>query len=292
MQMGCTRIVGCVVAACAISALGATSAFATFENLPEWGKCEAKEGGVYSNNGCTKVAKPGAGKFEWHPLTSVVKFTSKKEKETGPAVLESQGGTKISCTGQLEKSGEYGPGPFEVKNVIGEFSGCEAIGFKCESEGEPEGLIHTKKLHGEPGVVEYVGTEEKNVDGSDLRGEETEFLAEFSCGGAPVKVRGGVVVKAQADSTGGTSGELTNKMLAKAEIEFIAESSGKQVPEEWTPDGKGITHSEHKKVNEHLESTISGGTYERGGQSLITDQESNPKTDKAELRQCANTIQC
>jgi len=285
-----TRIMGlCLVAVCALFALTASSALAT-ENLPHYGQCVAKSGGNYTNNGCTKEKK-GAGTFEWEPLTKAVEFTSAKEKSTGEAVLESHGGTKITCTGQAEKVGEYGPGNL-VKNVIGEFSGCQALGFKCESEGLKEGLINTKKLHGEPGIVKKEAKEEKNIDGNDLRGELTPELAAFSCGGAPVVVKGGVVVKAQSDSTGGTSGESTNKMNEKIEVEFIAEAGGKQVPEEWTPNGEGVSNAKHEKINEHLESSLSGGAFEGSGQSLTTEQKSKTKGVKVELRQCEKNIVC
>jgi|GEM_PF-2492417 len=287
MMKGIRAVALCALFACGMLSIGASSALA--ENLPHYGKCKALTGGKYSNGGCTKLATTvEKEKFEWEPLTTTVKFTSAKEKETGPAVLESEGGTKISCNKQVEKQGEYGPGN-EVKNIIGEFSECEALGFKCTSEGQKEGLINTKKLIGEPGIVKKELKTEKNIDGNDLRSEaepggENGFLAEFSCGGAPVKVRGGVVVKAQQDSTGGVAGEITNKMESKIEVEFVAEAGGKQVPEEWTPNGAGFSNTKHEKIKEFLESSLSGGKYEHGGQSLITDQTTG--TTKVELRQC------
>jgi len=286
-----TRIVGlCLVAVCAIFALTASSSLA-FENLPHLGKCEPQAGGKYKASGCTKLGKTAEEmKFQWTPLTTTVPFKSKKEKETGNAVLESVSKSKITCTEQVQKVGEYGPGD-RVKNVIGEFSGCESSGFKCNSEGQPPGLINTTKLHGEPGIVTKEAKEEKNIDGNDLRGEAGPNLAEFSCGGAPVLVKGGVVVKAQADSTGGTTGETTNKMSNKIEVEFNAEN-GKQIPEEWTPNGGGISNSKHELINEHLESSLAGGPFEASGQTLTTVQETNPKTVKAELRQCEKTISC
>jgi hypothetical protein len=286
-----TRIMGlCLVAACAIFALSASSALAT-ENLPHLGKCVAKAGGKYSNSGCTKLAtKPEQQKDEWEPLTTTVKFTSAKEKETGKAVLEAASGSEISCTNQVEKTGEYGPGD-QVKNVIGEFSGCEALGASCSSEGQKAGLINTKKLHGEPGIVKKELKEEKNIDGNDLRGEETEFLAEFSCATAPVVVRGGVVVKAQQDSTGGTTGEITNKMESTIEVEFVAEKPGKQVPSVWQPNGGGISNSGGPKtITENLEGNTAGKGFEASGQSLITVQKTG--TVKVELRQCEKTISC
>jgi hypothetical protein len=291
MMKGIRATALCAVLACGALMLSAGSALAV-ENLPHYGKCAALTGVKYSNAGCTKLAtKVEQQKFEWTPLTTAVEFTSAKEKATGEAVLESNGGTKITCTGQAEKVGEYGPGNL-VKNVIGEFSGCQALGFKCESEGLKEGLINTKKLHGEPGIVKKEAKEEKNIDGNDLRGELTPELAAFSCGGAPVVVKGGVVVKAQSDSTGGTSGESTNKMNEKIEVEFIAEAGGKQVPEEWTPNGEGVSNAKHEKINEHLESSLSGGAFEGSGQSLTTEQKSKTKGVKVELRQCEKNIVC
>jgi hypothetical protein len=287
-----TRIIGlCMLAACAIFALTASSALAT-ENLPHYGKCAALTGGLYSNGGCTKLAKPGAGKFEWTPLAAIVKFTSKKENATGAAVLESANGTEISCTGQEEKTGEYGPGGNEVKNVVGEFSGCKALGASCSSEGQPAGLINTKKLHGEPGIVKKEVKEEKNIDGNDLRGEGSTELAAFACDPAPVLVRGGVVVKAQQDSTGGVTGEITNKMESKTEVEFLTEKPGKEVPREWIPNGTGVTNPKHELIVEHLEGSTAGGAFEESGQSLTTVQSTSPSTVKVELRQCEKTISC
>src|ERR1700752_806073 len=99
--------VGCATA-CAMLAL-ATSALAT-ENVPAFGKCVAKSPSKYSNSSCTKQAKTEAeGKFEWEPLTSAVKFTAAKEKETGKAVIATAAGAEVSCTNETAK-GEYGSG--------------------------------------------------------------------------------------------------------------------------------------------------------------------------------------
>src|SRR2546426_10464768 len=95
-----TRIMGlCLVAACAVFAFAATSAFAT-ENLPHFGKCAKKTGGKYKNAGCTKLAKTvEEEKFEWTTLGAAeVKFSSKKQEGSGPAVLEGVSGSEISCT--------------------------------------------------------------------------------------------------------------------------------------------------------------------------------------------------
>jgi len=284
-----TRIMGlCLVAVCAVFAFAAAGASA-FENLPHYGKCVkgAAGSGPYSNAGCTKLAKVVEKElYTWQPLATKVPFTSAKKKETGPAVLEGASGSEISCTVQGQKIGEYGPGGDEVKNVIGEFANCETSGFKCKSEGQTEGKINTFPLKGEPGIVKKELKEEKNVDGNDLVGglNETGELAAFTCGPVTVKVTGGVVVKAASKGL-----IKTNKMLNKLEVEFIAEKPGKQVPEVWTPNGSGVSHSTHATITEHLFGDIGKGP-EPSGQSLITIQKTG--TPKVELRQCEKNISC
>jgi len=285
-----TRIMGlCLVAVSAVFAFAAAGASA-FENLPHYGKCVkgAAGSGPYSNAGCTKLAKTVEKElYTWQPLATKVPFTSAKKKETGPAVLEGASGSEISCTVQGEKIGEYGPGGDEVKNVIGEFANCETSGFKCKSEGQTEGKINTFPLKGEPGIVKKELKEEKNVDGNDLVGglNETGELAAFTCGPVTVKVTGGVVVKAASKGL-----IKTNKMLNKLEVEFIAEKPGKQVPEKWTPNFSGVSHSGvRKEITEHLFGDIGSGP-EPSGQSLITIQKTG--TPKVELRQCEKNISC
>jgi hypothetical protein len=279
----------CVLVAGAVLALAA-GASAT-ENLPAFGKCFAKTPSKYSNAGCTKQAKTQAeGKFEWEPLSSAVTFAAAKEGGTGNAVLESAGGTEISCTGEKAK-GEYGAGNL-LKNVVGEFSGCKALGASCTSSGQPAEHIDTNKLHGEPGIVKREPKEEKNIDGTDLRGEQGEVVAEFMCGPPPVVVKGGIVTKWQADSTGGTSGEETNKMANKFEFEYLTEKGGKQQPSEWTPNGEGVSNSKHEKINEHLEASFGGAPFEIASLSLTSQQTNSPSTVKIELRQCESNIVC
>jgi len=286
-----TRIMGlCLVAVCAVFALTATSALA-LENLPHYGKCE-KVKGPYSNSGCTKLAKVAEKeKYSWVPMgTKTVGFTSKKQTGSGKAVLEGASGSEITCEQQSQKEGEYGPED-QVKNVVGEFSGCQTSGFECNSEGKGKGLIDTFKLHGEPGIVEKLAKTEKNVDGNDLRAQSGTQLAKFVCGPVEVKVTGGVVVKAAQEGV-----NKTNKMLNKVTVEFIAEAPGKQVPEKWTPNGGGISNSEHKEIKENLVGEITGKAAENSGQSLKTVQTTSPKTTKVELRQCEdngkNAVSC
>src|SRR5436190_7590830 len=282
----CGRSIQCLVGACLMLAFVASSALAV-ENLPHYGKCAKKAGGKYKNAGCTKLAKAAEEeKFEWTTLgATTVNFTSAKQTGSGPPVLESVSGNEISCENQ-KGLGEYGPGD-QVKNVVGEFSGCEASGFKCKSAGQSEGEIFTKKLHGEPGIIKKVVKEEKNEDGVDLTAEDGSGEdAAFTCGPISVKVTGGVVVAYKSE------GKLkTNKMLNKLLVEFLGEKPGKQIPEKWIPNGGGISHGEHIEVTEHLFGDVGKGP-EASGQSLKTIWTDSPKTTKIELRQCEKTISC
>lgn len=273
----------CLVAVCAVFAFSATSAFA--ENLPHFGKCAKKAGGKYKNGGCTKLAKSAEEeKFEWTPLgAATVKFTSSKLAGSGAAVLEGVSKKEVTCVTQGSKEGEYtSPGGVDqVVNVIGEFTGCELSGDKCKSAGRPNpGEIFTEKLKGEPGIIKKALKTEKNEDGNDLVGQTSKLLAKFTCGIVPVTVEGGVVVADKSE------GKLkTNKMNNKLLVEFTATKPGKQVPEKWTPNGGGVSHSSHAETTEFLESDLGLGV-EASGQSLKTVQITSPKTTKLELRQC------
>jgi len=272
----------CLVAVSAMFALTATSSLGA--NLPVYGKCVSKSGGKFLNSGCTKAAKPGKELFEWEPLAAVVPFKSKSE--TGTLIdLEGESGVVISCKTQVQKSGEYGPGN-QVKNTVGQFNGCETSGIGCSSEKAAAGEINTKKLHGEPGVVTKNLKEEKNVVGNDLRGEESESLAEFSCSTIAVAVTGGVVVKAEADGLA-----TTNKMTNKVEVEFVTTPKGKEVPTKWTPNGGGISNSKNEEIFESL-ITHSGGKEEFSGQTLTTVQETTGTKPKVELRMCEAALKC
>jgi len=291
------RIAGlCLVAVGAIFALVATSAFATEGSL-EFGKCNLvpEPSGAYGTAKCTKLG--GKKNHEWVPLAgSTFKFTSAKKAQTGNAVLEGpekagKKGNSVSCTKLVQKIGEYGPGKDQVKNVIGEFSGCEGLGAACVNQGKTAGELNTEKLKGELGVVTRNATnEEKNIVGSDLIGENgtypAGFLAQFTCGGLPVTVKQGVVVKVGSIKNGNFVSS-TNKMLTKSTVEFKA-SVNIQEPESWTPQGTGISHSSKTTINEHLEAKFgpTPAEYEHSGQSLEVIQKSNPSTAKLEVRMC------
>ena len=274
--MGRTRAAWAAFAVTTAMLVGVASAAATPGSL-EFGRCVAKTPSKFRNNNCTKKAKTEAeGKFEWEPLTSGIKSVAKKERETHAVEFESAGGSKFLCTAMNQTAGEFGPGSDEESNVQWlAAGGCEALGGKCESAGRGEGEIAFNTLRGVLGIVKAEAKEEKDIVGIVFAPQSGPYLAEFSCLGAPVKVRGTLIIKMQADSTGGTTGELTNKMLSKFELEFVSEPGGKQVPEEFEGGPKQTP-----------EASLSGGAFEQESLSMTLVQETSPKTTKVELRKC------
>ncbi len=268
-----TTAVAWLLTACAMFALLSASALATPGSL-EFGKCTKTLGGKFKNAGCTKLAKTAEEqKFDWAPLSAPVAFTGEKKPETGNAVIELGGGNQMSCTGETQKEGEYGPGSKEQKNVVLKFTGCELLGSQCFSAGQSLGTILTKKLDGAPGVVTKAAKEEQNIDGMDFKGQTSEVFAEFDCTPVPVVVRGSVIVKYSAIVNGKLKSN-TNKMLNKVTSEYVV-VGGKQDPEKFEGEPKDV-----------LEGSINGGAFREGTLTLITVQKTNPKTVKVELRQC------
>jgi hypothetical protein len=269
--MRSARAVGLCLAAAMVLAVAPADAQATAGSL-EFGKCFAMSGGKYANAACTKPAKPGKETDEWEPLASGVESRGVKERETGEAVLEGTGGTKVHCTGMKQAAGEYRS--HEEAGIVWVFTGCESGAVKCNSAGGNEGEVAWNALRGEPGVVTKELKEEKDIIGIAFSPQSGTDDADFSCGPIPLVVRGGVIVKMQADSSGGTSGELTNKMLNKFELEFLTEK-GKQVPEGFEGGSPLVPQL-----------SIGGAAFEGATLSMILVQETRPKTTKVELRKC------
>jgi len=240
------RIVGlCLAAVCAAIAFTAASAYGA-NKQPEWGHCVAKAGGKYANSGCSKI-EAGKEKFEWVPgLAKAVTLTSKM-KELTVATLETVGGTKITCKTE-EGTGQIDAGtPAEhVSKVLALFKQCTTSGVPCENVGKEE--IETKELSGGIGI-EKVGTTPplNNKVGEELHGPGGGSLAEFSCAGLPVVVKGSLLHNI-----------ASNKMVNKTTEKFVA-SKGEQKPDKYA----GGTLDEHT-----LESNTNGGPFEEAGQTI------------------------
>jgi hypothetical protein len=267
----------CLLTAFAMLALLSASALATPGSL-EFGKCTKTAGGKFKNGGCTKLAKSAEEqKFEWAPLSAPVAFTTAKKAETGEAVIGTGAGNHVSCTTESSTAGEFGAGSKEQKNIVLEYTGCEELGAECASAGQPGGHINTNKLDGAPGVITRAAKEEKNLDGVDFKGQTSEVFAEFSCGPAPTVLRGSVIVKA-GSIVSGKFKSSTNKMLNKLVLEFVSKG-GKQEPEKFEGEPKDV-----------LEGSVGGGAFQEGSLSLISVEQTNPKTTKVELRQCEKNV--
>jgi hypothetical protein len=258
----------CLVMMCAVFAAGTTSALAIGGSL-EYGKCTAKAGGKFKNAGCTKLAGVLAEeqKYEWAPLSSPVKFAIAKSFETS-MVYELENGTEVGVT-DFTGTGEFANSQ-EMRNVVFHWSGFDALGGECTSEGQLAGNVVTKTLHGGLGIVKKELNEEKNIDGMDFKGQVSESFAEFSCVGVPWLVRSGIIVEARAFEK-----NTSNKMFNKLRLEFISEKPAKQFPERF-----------EGGLNDFLETKVGGGSYEQTGIAAIVNLTTEPKTTKVELRQC------
>jgi hypothetical protein len=219
------RVLGlCLVTAFAISAIVVASASAAAS--PEFGRCKAKAGGLFSNSGCTLLAKGVVEKekFEWFKSVEKNKFKAKQKAET-IATLETVGGTKITCTSEENSGAEYNL-PKKVSKIVAEFSGCETSKIPCNSAGEPSGKITTHPLAGLLGVEKLFVKEGKIEEAKNklevqLTAETGSALANFTCSTISVEVTGCVAHPV----SGG-------KMLLTATEKFTA-SKGEQKPDKF-----------------------------------------------------------
>jgi len=249
------RIVGlCLVAAFALSAIGAGSASA----LPEIGRCVAKAGGKYTDGNCTKK---GTGSFERVKNAVNPAFTS----AGGEGKLLGAGGTEIKCTTQ-SASGSYFEklgSTKEVHLVTAKFNGCTLplFGVPCQTNGKAEGEIITTKLHGAlvyvsgkktPGVVVAQGLSPE---------VKKKGFAEFECPAVGVVVYVGEGLEKGHETILADVGPV-NVMATTATEKYQQVKAGQQLPQS----------KEGSAVIDNLESSLSGpkGTFERSSQVLET----------------------
>lgn len=227
-----------LVAVFAMAAMATASASAT----PEFGVCKAQAGGKFLNSSCSKASTPGKEKFE---LTPVVKnkFTSKIKGTL--ATLETVGGTKITCTG--ETSGGEIKNSTEVGKVIAKFTGCKTSGLACSSPGAGAEEIVTSPLGGVLGTEKVGTTPPYNNKLAEELHSEAGNVAEFSCAGLPVVVKGSVLHPV-----------TTNKQVITTVEKFKA-TKGEQKPDKFA----GGPADEHT-----LESNTNGGPFEEAGQTI------------------------
>jgi hypothetical protein len=201
---------------------GADQTFTTLTGSPEYGSCVAQKDGTYSDGNCRTVAeKKGVpdhkGSFEWVPGPSPTCVAKKKgeytssscttksskahkgtyEKAPGPGYTSSTGAVKLEIPG-LERTvvctastaaGEITGLSTGTDRIT--FSGCEAAGKKCTSEGPNStpsgkaGVIVTNLLG-----TRLLGPVEENVWTEFSSAEHAPYSAEFGCEGTLYRTKG------------------------------------------------------------------------------------------------------
>jgi hypothetical protein len=236
------RIAGlCLVVACALGAVAATSAMAT---APEYGRCLKKakaEGKGYTSNKCTVAAEGTKAKYEWVPGAGKTKF----ETKGGIGILTAVNGQKVECKTE-SSAGEFFEGNNkEAGNMTIKFNECVSLGQTCTSPGATAGELVTND------VEALVGWESKAKKKTDIelhpaKSVSSGLFIEFECEGLVVKVKGAVLVPVKNDS------------MKTSEVLLYKAKDGKQKPEKWEESsGKVI-----------LEASFKGGPYEQSGQEI------------------------
>jgi kumamolisin len=231
---------------------------------PEFGRC-LKVGlgfGLYAKAACTELG--GEQKFEWYaafgasPLVKTHFTTAIKQLTV--AKLETKAKQLVTCTGETS-GGEYS-GVTTVSGVVLKLTGCRrAEAEQCQSTGAQEGEVVMNALNGELGTITKSAEGAiKDKIGLALKPASGEVVAEFSCAGTAITVRGSVIVPVKA-----------NSMLAKQTLK-LAQKAGVQQP----------THFDGQP-NQVLETKIGTGAYEQTGLALTTIQINEEKTE-------ANTV--
>ncbi|HTZ63859.1 MAG TPA: hypothetical protein VMB51_07115 [Solirubrobacteraceae bacterium] len=195
-----------VVRVLALAVAGAIAAYAVtatavWAAAPEYGRCvkvskvEGKYNGKYTDKGCTKASETKSGKYEWLPGGVKLKQTS----TGGKAVLQEVGKYAVGCNAE-SSTGEYF-GTKEARKLVVKFTGCKVTPFVCTSPGHAAGELETKELEGRA-VWRNEAKHEAAFDLYPAHGEE--LFISFSCGELSVKVRGSILVPAEANKMGMT----------------------------------------------------------------------------------------
>jgi hypothetical protein len=156
------------------------------ESPPEFGRCERAKG-EFNNSKCT--TQTAGGKYEWHSGVANPALTT----HAGSVKLETADGALLRC------STEHGTATFSTAKTLGgvvlQFTGCELRFSKCTTAGHAAGEIETKQLEGQLGWISKAAGQA----GLALRpsGGSGPF-AEYSCGGIPYTLTGGVAARVKA----------------------------------------------------------------------------------------------
>jgi hypothetical protein len=236
---------------------GADQTFTTLTGSPEYGSCVAQKDGTYSDGNCRTVAeKKGVpdhkGSFEWVPGPSPTCVAKKKgeytssscttksskahkgtyEKAPGPGYTSSTGAVKLEIPG-LERTvvctastaaGEITGLSTGTDRIT--FSGCEAAGKKCTSEGPNStpsgkaGVIVTNLLG-----TRLLGPVEENVWTEFSSAEHAPYSAEFGCEGTLYRTKGSLAGIQSENVDVSSPASETTFAVAQGEQALAAETS-------------------------------------------------------------------
>jgi hypothetical protein len=176
------------------TAVGEDQVFETGESLPERGRCVTSHGGrdSYSEATCTKPSEPGAGAYEWLTGPAAGAYSL----QGGALVLETAGGSKISCAG-LTGTGEYTGPKTEVMHLT--LSGCEQPGRgSCQNEKASTGEVTLSPLEGELGLIKtQTATKPPQVGSALHAGGGQTLFGQFECGvglgAVPISLEGSAI---------------------------------------------------------------------------------------------------
>ncbi len=252
---------------------GADQTFTTLTGSPQYGECVAQKDGVYSDGGCQTVAeKKGVpdhkGTHEWVPgpaSTCVAKkkgnytnssCTTKSAKAHKGSFETSPGPAFTSSTGvvTLQVLGAERTVTCTASSAAGEvtglstgseritFSGCEAAGKKCTSEGANStpsgktGVIVTNLLR-----TRLLGPVEGHVWTQLSSSEHEPYAAEFGCEGTLFRTKGSLA-GIQAGNVNMSSLTSTTSFAVEEGEQALATEISETAGKSWTgPDATSLT---------------------------------------------------
>jgi hypothetical protein len=252
---------------------GADQTFTTLTGSPQYGECVAQKDGVYSDGGCQTVAeKKGVpdhkGTHEWVPGPASTCVAKKKgnytnascttksakahkgsfETSPGPAFTSSTGAVTlqvlgaertVTCTAS-STAGEVTGLSTGSERIT--FSGCEAAGKKCTSEGANStpsgktGVIVTNLLR-----TRLLGPVEGHVWTQLSSSEHEPYAAEFGCEGTLFRTKGSLA-GIQAGNVNMSSLTSTTSFAVEEGEQALATEISETAGKSWTgPDATSLT---------------------------------------------------
>jgi hypothetical protein len=187
---------------------------------PDFGRCVKVPAGTgaFTTATCTQETSAGGG-YEWFPGVTAGGFTGSVKAGT-TAVLESTGGSRVTCTGGSTEGAVTGSKT--IGGAVLTLTGCTSASGACSSPDAAEGELRSGALQGTLGierVTAAAGREVEHVAVVLSSGDEEPFL-EYACGAEPpVTVNGSMIAPV-----------VSNRMLRLRTLK-LTQKLGRQKPE-------------------------------------------------------------